>query len=80
MSVCESCYGGGLGDESVDLMLAALGVVNFLGFAVKGRQGRKCAHENSHRVGVISEPIHELLDVLVEERVMNDMVRPFFQL
>ena len=61
-------------------MLAALGVVNFLGFAVKSRQGCYGAHEDSHRVGVIPEPIHELLDVLMEERVMHDMVRPFFQL
>ena len=31
-------------------------------------------------MGVVSEPVHELLDILMDDRMMGDVVRPFVQL
>ena len=36
--------------------------------------------EHAHRVGVVLEAFHELLDVLVEVRVERDVVHPLLEL
>jgi hypothetical protein len=38
------------------------------------------AHEDAHRVGVVLEAVHQLLDVLVQHRVERDLRRPLLQL
>ena len=57
------------------------GIVDLLGLGVEGAEGRQRRHEHSHRMGVVVEPVHEALaHVLVNERVVGDLVGPRRQL
>ena len=61
-------------------MRADLLVVDAVGVGVEGRQRPHRGHEHPHRVGVVAEALHEVLDVLVHERVDRDLVHPLLQL
>ena len=65
---------GDFADEPVDRQLPLGGVGDFLRARVERREGGERAHEHPHRVGVVMEPVHELLQVLVDERVFGDLL------
>ena len=78
MRVAEGVGGDArhLGDQPVRLQPARLGVEDVLGVRVERRQRADGAEEHAHRVRVVAEPLHELLDVLVQHRVERDLARP----
>ena len=59
---------------------AHLLVCHLVGVGVEGRQGADRGDEHAHRVGVIAKALHEVLDVLVNERVNRDLIHPGVQL
>ncbi len=59
-----------------DLDRAHALVVDLVGVGVERRQRADRGDEHAHRVGVVAEALHEVLDVLVHERVDRDLVRP----
>ena len=65
-----------LGDQPVDLLAPRLGVEDLLAVRIERRHRADGADEHAHRVGVVGEALHELLDVLVHHRVHGDLVRP----
>ena len=66
-----------LGDQPQDLLVARLGVVDVLGLGVEGAEGGERRDEHPHRVGVVVEAVDEpLAHVLVDERVVGDLVGP----
>ena len=51
--------------------------MDVLGLGVEGRQRGDRRHEHAHRVGVVVEALDEpLAHVLVDERVVRDVVHP----
>ena len=71
---------GHLREQPDDLGLADVIVVDLVGVGVERREGAHRGHEHPHRVGVVAEALHEVLDVLVHERVDRDLVCPLGQL
>ena len=69
-----------LGEQPDDLDLAHLLVMDLVGVRVEGRQRAHRGHEHAHGVGVVAEALHEVLHVLVHERVHGDLVHPLLQL
>ncbi len=65
-----------LRDQPDDLLVPPFGVGDLLRPRVERGQRRDRAHQDAHRVGVVVEPVDELLHVLVHERVLGDLVRP----
>ena len=63
-----------------DLHRADALLVDLVGVRVERRQRAHGGHEHAHRVGVVAEALHEVLDVLVHERVDRDLVHPARQL
>ena len=81
----EAVGGGGqrrhLGDQADDLLVAGLGVEDVLGVEVEGRQRGDRRDQHPHRVGVVVEALEEALaHVLVDERVVGDLVAPRLEL
>ncbi len=58
-----------LREQPDDLDAPELLVVDAVGVRVERRQRADGRHEHAHRVGVVAEALHEVLDVLVHERV-----------
>src|SRR5262249_739627 len=56
------------------------GVENLLRLGVKSRKRAGRADQHAHRVRVVVKAVYELLDVLVDQRVVSDVTRPFLQL
>ena len=71
---------GDLRDEPQALPVARLLVEHELGVAIERRERADGADEDAHRMGVVLEPLHQLLDVLVQQRVLRDGVGPALQL
>ena len=70
-----------LGDQPQDLLVPALGVEDVLGVVVERAEGAQGRNEHAHRVGVVVEAVDEpLAHVLVDERVVGDLVRPRLEL
>ena len=70
-----------LGDQPQDLLVPAVVVEDLLGVEVEGAEGGDGGDEHSHRVGVVVEAVDEpLAHVLVDERVVGDVVAPRLQL
>ena len=70
-----------LGQQAQDLLVADLGIVDLLGLRVEGAERGQRRDEHPHRVGVVVEPVHEALaHVLVDERVVGDVVGPLLEL
>ena len=69
-----------LRDEAVNLLLARLLVEDLLGVRVERRKRADRAEEHAHRMGVVLEPFHQLLDVLVQHRVERDLLGPLLEL
>ena len=68
--------GGHLGDHADDLHVPVVGVGDVARVRVERRQRTDRGHQHAHRVGVVAEALHEGLDVLVDERVVGDLVHP----
>ena len=80
-AVAHGCERGHLRDQAQDLLVAAVLVVDVFGVVVERAERTHCAHEHAHRVCVIVESVDEALaHVLVDERVMDDVVVPLRQL
>ena len=69
-----------LRDQPQALAVARLLVEHELGVAIQRRQRADRADEDAHRMGVVLKPFHQLLDVLVQQRVLRDGVGPGLQL
>ena len=54
--------------------------MNALGVRVERGERAHRAQEYPHRMGVVVEPTHELLDAFVDKRVVRDVVRPLLEL
>ena len=61
-------------------LLRASCIEDLLGVAIESGQRADGADEDPHRVRVVLEPFHQLLDVLVQQRVLRDGVDPGAQL
>jgi hypothetical protein len=64
----------------MDLLEPGLLVEDLLGVGIERRERADRAQEHAHRVRVVLEPFHQLLDVLVKHRVQGDLPRPLLQL
>ncbi len=80
MPVHEGRDRGHLRDEPDDVVVARPRVEDLLGIRVERRKRADSREQHSHRVGVVPETLHELLDVLVKVRVGRDVVREVLQL
>ena len=79
--VAHGCERRHLGDQSQDLLVTAGLVVDLLGVVVERAECGDRADEHAHRVGVVVEAVDEALaHVLVDERVVGDVVGPLLQL
>ena len=65
-----------LRDHPHDLHVAVVGVGDVARVGVERREGADGGHQHPHRVGVVAEALHERLHVLVDERVVGDLVHP----
>ena len=65
-----------LGDRPVHLLQARFLVEDVLRVRIEARHRADDAQEDGHRVGVVLEPLHQLLDVLVQHRVERDLLGP----
>jgi hypothetical protein len=69
-----------LRDQTDDLPIGVR-VVDVLGLGVERRQRRDRRDQHAHGVGVVVEALHEpLAHVLVDERVVDDVVAPLLEL
>ena len=68
-----------LRDQPVDLKITVAVVVVDLCVRIEGGQSCYCRNEHPHRVCVVVEAVHELLDVLVDPRVVRDLPGPLLQ-
>ena len=80
MTEGEGGDGRDFGDEAVNLLPAAGGVLDVLGFGVEGRERGDHRLEHPHRVRAVVEAVQNLLDVLVDEGVVRDVPLPLLQL
>ena len=65
-----------LGDQPDDLHVPVVGVADVAGVGIERREGPDRRHQHPHRVRVVAESLHERLHVLVDERVVGDLVHP----
>jgi hypothetical protein len=65
-----------LGDGAVDLPLPCGLVEDALRVGIEARHCADDAEEDGHRVRVVLKPLHQLLDVLVQHRVVGNLARP----
>ena len=65
-----------LRQQADDRDVALLGILDALRFRIEGRQRGDAAAEHGHRVRVVAESLEEALDVLVDVRVIRDVVHP----
>ena len=69
-----------LRDQANHLDVAQPLILDRMRLGVKRRQRADRRQQHPHRMRVVPEAVHELLDVLVHERVVGDQVRPLLQL
>ena len=65
-----------LGDHPDDLHVPVVAVLDVPRLGVERGQRADRGHQHAHRVGVVPEALHEGLHVLVQERVVGDLVHP----
>ena len=63
-------------DQAAGLEPARFEVVNIVGVGIKRRERADGADQHPHRMRVVAEALHELLDVLMHHRVDLDVVLP----
>jgi hypothetical protein len=69
-----------LRDQPDRLEVAVVRVLDLVRVGIERREGPDRAEQHAHRVGVVPEALHEVLHVLVHERVDRDLVRPVVEL
>ena len=69
-----------LRDQPDDLEVTGLRVLDLVGVRIERRQRADRGQQHPHRVRVVAEALHEAADVLVDERVHRDLVRPLVEL
>ena len=69
-----------LRNEPQALAVARLLIEHELRVAIERRERADGADEDAHRMGVVLEPFHQLLDVFVQQRVLRNRVVPVLQL
>ena len=69
-----------LRDEAVDLARALLGIVDVSRLGIERGHRRDGRDEHPHRVRVVVEGVHHLLQGLVDHRVVRDVVDPLLVL
>jgi hypothetical protein len=69
-----------LADQPEHLEVTVVDVADGLRFRIEGRQRADGAEEHAHRMRVVVEAVHELLDVLVDHRVQRDLLAPRLEL
>ena len=69
-----------LGQQPDDLDVADVWILDLARLGIERGQGTDRREQHPHRVGVVAEALHELLDVLVHEGVDRDLVRPLVEL
>ncbi len=76
--VAEAPRGEGrhLGDDLDDVLVAGRLVADVLRLRVEGREGGDKGDQLAHHVGVVEEPVHRSDHVLVNERVVGDLILP----
>ena len=67
-------------DEPQALAVARFLIEDELGIAIERRERADRTDEDAHRMGVVLEPLHQLLDVLMQQRVLRDGIGPVLQL
>ena len=72
--------GRNLGDQAVNLLLSRLLVEDLLAVGVERRECANGAQVDAHRMRVVLEPFHQLLDVLVKHGVGGDLPLPLVEL
>jgi hypothetical protein len=80
MAVGVGGQGRHLADQPHDLLAPDLGVVHVARFRIEGGKRRHGADQNAHRVSVVMESLHELLHVLMGQRVRHDLLAPALQI
>ena len=65
-----------LADQPARLQPARFEVVDVVGVGIKRRQRADRAEQHPHRMRVVAEALHELLDILMHHRVDLDVVLP----
>ena len=80
VAVGEGGQGGDLGDQAEDLVVPLRRVMDVLGLGIEGGEGGHGGAQHAHGVGVVAEGRHQLLDVLVDHRVVRDVVGPLLVL
>ena len=78
VAVGERGEGWHLGDQSHRRNMTLVLVVDIRGFRVERREGADGSLQHPHRVRVVAETVHEVLDVLVDVGVMGDLIGPRF--
>ncbi len=80
MAVGERGQRRHLGDHADRRHVALVLVVDVLRVGIEGGQRTDRGEQHAHRVGVVAEALHELLDVLVHEGVGRDVEHPRLEL
>src|SRR5918994_3467965 len=69
-----------LGDKTHRRNVALVLIVDIFGLGVEGGEGADGSLQHPHRVRVVTEAVHEVLDVLVDVGVMGDLIGPLIEL
>ncbi len=70
---------GHLADQAAGLQPAQLQIVSVVRVGIESGERADRAQQHPHRMGVVAEALHELLDVLVHHRVNLDVVLPHLE-
>lgn len=85
VTVCRN--GSHITNDSVDLFISNIRIIidvlsrqSRIGFRVEGRSGGNGRNEHTHRVSIISEALHNLVDILMNKGMGLDFVLPELEL
>ena len=76
VAIAEAGDGDHLGDEPFDLLLPHVLVEDVLGLGIERAERADHGDEHAHRMGVVAERVEDAFEVLVDEGVVRDRVRP----
>ena len=80
MSESERPECGHLRDQAGDLQHPVLGIADLARLRIERRKRADGGHQHPHGMRVVAEPFDELLEVLVDERVIGDAEHPLLEL
>ena len=76
MTISPRRQGRHLADQPAGLQAARFQVHNLLGVGIEGRHRADRPHQHPHRMRVVAEALHEILQVLMHHRVGLDVLFP----